>query len=125
MFITKVSLISWNDRIFLEIAGLHYCVQYCMSIIIRNGSTANYPSYYNAYTAGYFIYYISCKVINGETISTHASVYAIASFLLWIAAFYFFNRGKNGWALTVALSLKNAYCSNISIITIFGILFLH
>ncbi|CAG9529654.1 unnamed protein product [Cercopithifilaria johnstoni] len=46
-------------------------------------------------TVGYFIYYISCKIISGETILIRASIYAIASFLLWIAAFYFFSRGKN------------------------------
>uniref|UniRef100_A0AAF5PT29 SID1 transmembrane family member 1 n=1 Tax=Wuchereria bancrofti TaxID=6293 RepID=A0AAF5PT29_WUCBA len=53
-------------------------------------------------STGYFIYYISCKIINGETISTYSFVYVIASFLLWIAAFYFFNHGKNDWTLTAA-----------------------
>uniref|UniRef100_A0A1I7VSQ5 Cadherin domain-containing protein n=1 Tax=Loa loa TaxID=7209 RepID=A0A1I7VSQ5_LOALO len=52
--------------------------------------------------AGYFIYYISCKIINGETVLIHAFVYTIASFLLWIAAFYFFNRDKTDWTLTAA-----------------------
>ncbi|VIO98928.1 Uncharacterized protein BM_BM1948 [Brugia malayi] len=53
-------------------------------------------------TAGYFIYYISCKIINGETILKYGLVYAITSFLLWIAAFYFFNHSKNDWTLTAA-----------------------
>uniref|UniRef100_A0A8R1XXP1 SID1 transmembrane family member 1 n=1 Tax=Onchocerca volvulus TaxID=6282 RepID=A0A8R1XXP1_ONCVO len=53
-------------------------------------------------TTGYFIYYVFCKIIDGETILTHVFIYAIASFVLWIVAFYFFNYGKIDWTLTAA-----------------------
>ncbi|KAM3716888.1 Systemic RNA interference defective protein [Dirofilaria immitis] len=53
-------------------------------------------------TAGYFIYYVFCKIIAGETILIHSFIYTVVSCLLWIVASYFFSHGKNDWTLTAA-----------------------